>query len=149
MRMPFAGSRLRRPQQPWELAKGFCVECLNDVNAFPMVYLGSHLQPSTWWVVLRRLVRLGLMKSAGRKSFVPDEYFRMTQQGQEMYVEEVRGNIRRLRRASRIAEFAQWLHSSSDREFADWRNRKRRGSRTYDAWLRSESGTFSEWIKEN
>ena len=32
---------------------------------------------------MQELVRLGLMKSAGEKSFVPDEYFRMTALGRK------------------------------------------------------------------
>jgi hypothetical protein len=32
---------------------------------------------------MRALVARGLMESAGRKPFVPDEYFRLTEQGRE------------------------------------------------------------------
>ncbi len=32
---------------------------------------------------MRELVAAGLMESAGRKSFVPDEYFRITAKGRE------------------------------------------------------------------
>lgn len=32
---------------------------------------------------MQELVDLGLMESVGRKSFVPDEYFRMTGKGRE------------------------------------------------------------------
>ena len=32
---------------------------------------------------MQNLVARGFMKSAGRKSFVPDEYFRITKEGQE------------------------------------------------------------------
>lgn len=32
---------------------------------------------------MRELVRLGLMQNAGRKSFVPDPYFRITTKGRE------------------------------------------------------------------
>jgi len=32
---------------------------------------------------MQALVSAGLMESAGRKSFVPDEYFRMTGKGRE------------------------------------------------------------------
>jgi len=32
---------------------------------------------------MQRLVTLGLMKSAGRVSFVPDEYFKLTNKGRQ------------------------------------------------------------------
>jgi len=32
---------------------------------------------------LQELVRLGLMESAGKKPFVPDEYFKLTGKGRE------------------------------------------------------------------
>lgn len=32
---------------------------------------------------MQSLVKAGLMESAGRKSFVPDEYFRLTSKGRE------------------------------------------------------------------
>lgn len=35
---------------------------------------------------MQELVRLGLMQSAGKKSFVPDEYFRLTKAGVEELV---------------------------------------------------------------
>lgn len=34
---------------------------------------------------MRELVSLGLMKSAGHKSFVPDEYFKVTEKGREIF----------------------------------------------------------------
>lgn len=33
---------------------------------------------------MQELVRLGLMVSAGRKPFVPDEYFKLTSKGREV-----------------------------------------------------------------
>lgn len=33
---------------------------------------------------MRKLVEMGLMESAGRKSFVPDEYFKLTAKGREV-----------------------------------------------------------------
>jgi len=39
---------------------------------------------------MQELVKDGLMVSAGRKSFVPDEYFRMTGKGREAMREQAR-----------------------------------------------------------
>jgi len=36
---------------------------------------------------MKELVQLGLMESAGIKSFVPDEYFKMTSKGREVLKE--------------------------------------------------------------
>jgi len=41
---------------------------------------------------LQALVDMGLMVSAGRKTFVPDEYFRLTSQGRSVLREACRPN---------------------------------------------------------
>ena len=37
---------------------------------------------------MQELVRLGLMRSAGKKSFVPDEYFTITPKGKQVLRQE-------------------------------------------------------------
>ncbi len=47
---------------------------------------------------MQELVRLGLMESAGRKSFVPDEYFKLTALGRESLKTPVEKATERLAR---------------------------------------------------
>lgn len=74
---------------------------------------------------MQELVSLGLMESAGRKSFVPDEYFRITREGQATYKEWEAAQPQPPPIPSRklIAKrrYLRWLNTASDSlSFGDW-----------------------------
>ena len=93
------------------------------------------------------LVSAGLMESAGRVSWCPDEYFMLTQLGRDTYADEFRRNVDKLRRSHNSAMLSKWLHSSSDLEYSEWAARKKRNSRRYSGYLRTEcGGTFGEFL---
>lgn len=75
---------------------------------------------------MRELVAAGLMECAGRKSFVPDPYFRITAYGREVW------------NANRPPEPPREKISA----------KKRRARERYQRFIRADSGlTFGEWIK--
>lgn len=75
---------------------------------------------------MQRLVAAGLMEFAGRKSFVPDSYFRITSCGREAWA------------ANRPPDPPREKISA----------KKRRARERYDRFIRADSGlTFGEWIK--
>ena len=75
---------------------------------------------------MQSLVVDGLMEFAGRKSFVPDPYFRVTEKGREA-----------------------WAANKPPRPPREKISaKKRRARERYTRFLRADSGlTFSEWIK--
>lgn len=74
-------------------------------------------------LAMRELVAAGLMESAGRVAWCPDEYFRITAAGREAW------------------KAAQPQPPKISR-------RKQRSRVRYEAWLRAESGiSFGEWLK--
>jgi len=75
---------------------------------------------------MKRLVQAGLMECAGRKSFVPEPYFRITASGREAW------------KANRPPELPRHKVTA----------RKRRARERYERYLRLEpSMSFGEWIK--
>lgn len=72
---------------------------------------------------MQELVAAGLMESAGRVAWCPDEYFRITPAGREAW-------------------------RAAQPEPPKISRRKQRSRGRYEAWLRADSGmSFGEWLR--